>query len=76
MMGHGMQTQTSRTKWDGAKLVITTRHSFVDPATGKPGTTDVTQTLTLESPASLVVETTRAVAGSPATTAKTVYRKL
>jgi hypothetical protein len=76
MMGHGMQTQTARTKWDGAKLVITTRHSFVDPATSKPATLEVTQTLSLESPTSLVVETTRAVAGRQATTAKTVYRKL
>ena len=77
MMGQGRQTQTSRAKWDGAKLVITTRHSFIDPATNKPATTDVTRTLNLESPTSLVVEVTRAgVAGGPPSTTKTVYRKL
>jgi hypothetical protein len=76
MMGHGMQTQTSRTNWDGAKLVITTRHSFLDPATSKPATADVTQTLSLESPTSLVVETSRTIAGGQPTTAKTTYRKL
>jgi hypothetical protein len=77
MMGHGMQTQTSTARWDGAKLVITTRHSFLDPATNKPSATVVTQTLSLESPTSLVVEVTRAgVAGGPATTTKTAYRKL
>jgi hypothetical protein len=77
MMGHGLQTQVSRTRWDGARLVITTRHAFVDPATNKPATTEVTQTLSLESPTSLVVEVTRAgVGGGPATTTRTVYRKL
>jgi hypothetical protein len=77
MMGHGMQTQTSRTRWDGAKLIITTRHAFTDPATNKPATTEVTQALSLESPTSLVVEVTRAgAAGGPPTTTKTTYRKL
>lgn len=76
MMGHGMQVQTSRAKWDGAKLSITTRHSFIDIATNKPATTEITQTLSLES-AALVVETTRAgVSGGPATTTRTTYRKL
>ena len=77
MMGHGMQVQTSRAKWDGARLVITTRHSFMDPATGKPAMTEITQALSLESGTSLVVETTRAgVTGGPASTVKTTYRKL
>ncbi len=72
MMGHGMQTQVSKARWDGAKLVITTRHSFVDPATSKPATTEITQTLSLESATSLVVEATR----PGAATTKTTYRKL
>ena len=77
MMGHGMQVQTSRTKWDGAKLAITTRHSFIDIATNKPATTEITQTLSLDSPASLVVEVTRAgVGGGPVSTTRTTYRKL
>jgi hypothetical protein len=77
MMGRGIQAQTSRTAWDGARLRITTIHALTDPATGKPGTAEVVQTLSLESPTALVVETTRAgVFGGPATTTRTVYRKL
>jgi len=76
MMGHGMQTQASKTAWDGEKLVITTQHAFRDPA-GKPATQQVTQTLSRESPTSLIVETTRAgVLGGPPTTTKTAYRRL
>jgi hypothetical protein len=77
MMGRGIQTQTSKTAWNGEKLVITTVHTFPDPETGKPTTTDVTQTLSLESPTSLVVETTRAgVLGGPPSTVRTVFRKI
>ena len=77
MMGRGMQTQTSRTAWDGARLKITTTHTLTDPATNKPLTALVTQTLSLESPTQLVVDTVRAgVLGAPDTTTKTVYRKL
>jgi len=77
MMGRGMQVQTSHTAWDGAKLKITTLHMLADPATGKPMTAEVVQMLSLESPTSLVVETTRAgVLGGQATTTKTVFRKL
>lgn len=77
MMGRGIQMQISKTAWDGDKLVITTTHSLVDPSSGKPATATVTQTLSLESPASLVVETTRTgVLGGPTTSARTVYRKI
>ena len=77
MMGRGMQTSSSRTAWDGAKLRITTLHTFADPATGKPATAEVVQTLSLESATSLVIETTRAgVLGAKASTTKTTYRKL
>ena len=77
MMGRGMQMQTARTAWDGAKLKITTLHMLADPSTGKPMTAEVVQTLSLESPTSLVIETTRAgVLGGQATTTKTAYRKL
>ena len=76
MMGRGIQSQASTARWDGDTLIITTRHSFQDPSTGKPATAEVTQALTLESPASLVVETTRAgVLGGPATKSRTVYKK-
>jgi hypothetical protein len=77
MMGRGIQVQTSRAGWNAEKLVITTTHTFAHPETGKPMTQDVTQTLSLESSASLVVETTRAgVLGGSTTTTKTAYRKI
>jgi hypothetical protein len=77
MMGQGMQVQSSRSSWDGDKLVITTRHTFANPDTRKPETTEVRHVLSLESPTSLVVEVTRAgVLGGAPTTTKTVYRKL
>jgi hypothetical protein len=76
MMGRGIQTQTSKTAWEGDKLVITTAHSFTHPETGQPMTSEVRQTLSLESPTSLVVETTRSgvLGGAPSTT-RTAYRK-
>src|SRR5262249_52047932 len=36
MMGRGIQAQTSKTAWEGDKLVITTTHSFGAPETGQP----------------------------------------
>jgi hypothetical protein len=77
MMGRGIQGQASKTTWEGDKLVITTVHAFVDPDTGKTIGAEVKQVLSLESPSSLVVETTRAAAmGGTASTTKTVYRKI
>src|SRR5262245_15715438 len=77
MMGRGIQTQTSKTAWDGDKLVITTAHTFTHPETGQQMTIEVKQTLSLESPNSLIVETTRSgVLGGPPSTTRTVYRKL
>ena len=77
MMGRGMQVQSSRSTWSGNTLVITTLHTFANPQTGKPDTAEVKQSLTLESPTSLIVETVRAgVLGGPTTTTKTTYRKI
>lgn len=76
MMGRGIQVQRSKTAWDGDKLAITTVHSFDNPANGRPMTSDVKQTLSLESPSSLIVETMRSpVLGGPPSTTRTVYRK-
>ncbi len=76
MMGRGIQTQVAHTRWDGEKLVITTTHSFVDPGSGKTLSVDVTQTLSLESPTVLLVESTRGgVLGGEPTTTKTRYKK-
>jgi hypothetical protein len=61
MMGRGAQRQSSKTAWAGDKLVITTIHTCADPTSGTAATAEVKQTLSLESPTSLVVETIRAV---------------
>jgi hypothetical protein len=77
MMGRGIQQSTSKAAWQGETLVVTTIHSFPDPDSGKPTAAEVKQALSLESPASLVVETTRAgVRSGPSSTTRTVYRKL
>jgi hypothetical protein len=76
MMGRGFEKQVSRAAWDGAKLIITTTQDFPNVVAGKTVTSVVTRTLTLESPTSLVVETTRnAVLGGQASTTRTVYTK-
>ena len=76
MLGRGIQMQTSKTVWEGAKLIITTTHAFENPTNGQPMKSEVKQTLTLASPTSLIVETTRGgVLGGAPTTTKTVYKK-
>ena len=77
MMGRGFQVERSKTAWEGQTLVITTVHDFKDPASGKPATAEVTRRLSLESPDSLIVETTRGgVLGGPPSTSRVVYRRL
>ena len=77
MLGRGIQMQTSKSAWEGAKLIITTTHTFENPTNGQPMKSEVKQTLTLASPTSLIVETTRGgVLGGSAATTRTVYRKL
>jgi len=76
MLGRGIREQKSRTSWAGDTLVITTVHSFAHPETGQPMTSRVARRLSLESPASLRVESTiDGVLGGPATTTSTLYRK-
>ena len=76
MMGRGIQVQKSKAVWDGGKLVITTVHAFKDADTGEMMTSEVKQVLTLESPTTLIVETTRgAIKGGLTTSSRTVYRK-
>src|SRR5687767_12242060 len=76
-MGRGMQTERAKSAWDGQALVITTTHDYKDPSSGKAGSIDVVRRLSLESPDSLVVETTRAGAlGGPSSTTRVVYRRL
>jgi len=76
MTGHTSQVRQSRTAWAGQALRITTTYPAVDPASGQAFTTEVTHTLSLESPATLVIEVTRGGAlGGQATTTRTIYRK-
>ncbi len=76
MMGHASQEQRSKAAWTGNALVITTFHSFTNPRDGKPAVVEVRQALTLDSPASLLIETTRGgVLGGSSTTTKSVYTR-
>jgi hypothetical protein len=78
MMGRGVQRQRARAAWAGSSLVLTTVHALADPAAAGSRTveTEVRQTLTLESPTSLVVETVRGGAfGGPPSTSRTVYTR-
>ncbi len=75
-MGRGLQVQSARAEWKGRQLVITTTLPFSNPDNGRPMTSEVTRTLTLESPTSLVVETVFGGAlGGPSTTTRTSYHK-
>jgi hypothetical protein len=77
MMGRGIQEQLSTTSWTDNKLVITTRHRFTNPENGQPTTSEVKRVLSLASPDSLSVETTRSgVLGGPPSTTLTIYRKM
>ena len=76
MPGHASQVRTSRAAWEGQTLRIVTQYPGVDPATGKPFTTEVTSTLELRSPSELVIESTRGgVLGGQPTRGSTTYRK-
>jgi hypothetical protein len=76
MMGRGEQIERSRARWDGRTLVITTTFHVAERGVAQPFTAEVTRRLSLESPATLVVDVTRAgVLGGPATTTRAVYRK-
>ena len=60
--------RVSKTKWDGAKLVITTTTNFNGNAN------ESTQTWSLDATGNLVVESTSNFGGTP-TTAKATYKK-
>jgi hypothetical protein len=76
-MGRGPQEQVSKTSWRGAALAISTTHRFANPADGQATTIETTQVLSLESPSTLVIETTRpgVPRGAPSSTTRTTYRK-
>jgi hypothetical protein len=75
-MGRGPQEQLSKALWRGATILIATTHRFANPVDGQPMTADMSQVLSLESPETLVIETTRpGVAGGANSTTRTIYRK-
>lgn len=76
MTGHATQLRISRANWEGASLRISTTYPAVDPATNKEYTIDVEHKLMLESPDTLIVETSRsgALGGQPVMS-KTIYKK-
>jgi hypothetical protein len=78
MMGRGFQELRSKTAWTGAALVITTEQTIPDPTgSGEPLRTEMKQALSLVSPTSLVIETTRSGAlGGATSTTRTTYRRM
>ena len=75
MIGHATAEQLSKVGWQGATLVITTLHRAPN-TDGRGASAEVRQALTLDSPTSLTIETTRVGAlGGATTTTKTVYSK-
>jgi hypothetical protein len=75
IMGRGEQIESSRARWTGSTLVVTTTYQVADRGT-KPFTAQLTRELSLESPTTLVVTVTRAgVLGGAPTTTRSIYRK-
>ena len=74
--GRGPQEQVSKAAWDKTRLTLTTARTFSDGPSGKPATITTTQTISLESPGTLVVETTHGAAlGGKPSTSRSVYKK-
>jgi hypothetical protein len=86
MMGRGIQERISRSTWQADTLVIRSLYEIDEADLGQVEGSEVTRRLWLqpptslwdvESPPSLVIETTRGgVLGGRSTTIRTVYRKL
>ena len=75
-MGRGDQVELSRARWNGQALAITTTVRVSGRGLAKPFDVEVTRTLSLESPETMIIEVTRAgVLGGSSTTTRSVYRK-
>jgi arylsulfatase len=75
-VGRGPQEQVSTAAWDGTKLTLTTVREFTDASHDKPMQMRTSQTLSLESPDRLVVETTHGAAlGGRPSTSRSIYKK-
>jgi hypothetical protein len=74
-MGRGEQIESSRARWNGSTLIISTRYHVAEKGV-KPFTAELTRELSLESPTTMVVQVTRGgVLGGPTTTTRSIYRK-
>lgn len=71
MIGHAESILRSSSVWRGDTLVITTEYRAPAGANGAV----VRQALTLPSPTSLIVETTRGLTSAPQTVTRTTYTK-
>jgi hypothetical protein len=76
MMGRGEQIESSRARWDGQTLVVTTTVQIDARDAGKPLTAELTRRLWLESPTTLIIEATHSgILGGPGSTTRSIYRK-
>ena len=76
MAGHETQTRVSRAAWAGQTVSIVTIYPGIDPDSGKPFSTEVTQHLSLAAPGQLVIETLRrGVLGGRDITTRTVFTR-
>jgi hypothetical protein len=75
MIGHATTVQRSRIVWRDSALVITTIYPVPREAAATRRTVEVRHMLTLASPTSLVVETTRPGANGTPVTAQTAYSR-
>lgn len=76
MIGHATSVQRARVSWNGPVLVITTDVPLPREVGGAARTITVRHTLTLETPASLAIETWRAgVAAAAPTTVTTRFSR-
>ncbi len=74
-MGRGPQPLVSKAAWQDATLIISTSYPFSNAQNGKPDAIEVTQVLSLDASGSLVITTTRSLAGAQPSTVTTTYRK-
>lgn len=76
MIGHATAEERSRTAWRGDTLVITTLTPAPPADDGRPRTAEMRQALHLDSPTTLVIETTRVgLGGAQTRTSRSVYRR-
>ncbi|MEW5916312.1 MAG: hypothetical protein AB1762_07900 [Gemmatimonadota bacterium] len=75
-VGRGDEVLISKASWSGAALTIATAYHYRNPETAESLTGELRQTLSLENPTTLLIETTRiGVLGGASMTTRTRYTK-